>query len=96
MTKSNPFLLKAAKRTATLMGGTVGSIEDAKHQPPVFSAAASSTSAENAQISSDAHHALSAMVAGFITGDRELLDAGFEELVEIIEVMRDAVPKIQP
>lgn len=95
MTKSNPFLLKATGKADTLMGGTAGSIQDAKHQPPASSAAASSTATETAQISSDAHHALSAMVAGFITGDRELLDEGFETLVEVIEVMRDAVPKVR-
>jgi len=97
MTKSNPFHLKTARKASTLMGGTEGSTQDAKHHPHSASGAEpapSKTSASEASLSSDAHHALSAMIAGFISRDRTLLDQGFETLVELIEEMRDAVPKI--
>jgi len=96
MTKSNPFHLKTARKVGTLMGGTEGHADDAKHHRSSASSAevvASRVSAKTVQLSSDAHHALSAMIAGYIAHDRALLDSGFEDLVGFCEEMRDAVPK---
>lgn len=83
-----PFPLKARDRAATLAGGTVGSTQAPKERPPV-----SSAGNPTARIAQEAVDALSAMIAGFLGGDRELLDRGFEDLVGSCEEMRDAVPK---
>lgn len=84
-----PHPLTAKGRAATLAGGTAGNTQSPKVNP----SSASSATSEQTQIIRDAHDALSAMIAGYLGGDRALLDSGFEALIESTEVMRDAVPK---
>jgi len=92
------FPLKAPETPVTLTGGTEGHTDDAKHPPSSASSAAPEgflMTRKQASLSRAAHHALSAMIAGYIDNDRRLLDDGFEDLVGLCEEMRDAVPKIQ-
>lgn len=78
----------------TLTGGTEGKTQNAKHPLASSAAASQAVSSAHTELIRTAHSALSAMVAGFLGQDRELLDSGFEDLVGCIEEMRDAVPKV--
>jgi len=86
--------LKAEGRSSTLAGGTEGSNQAPKERPSSASSAGASGVASDATLCRTAMDALSAMCAGFLGRDRELLDRGFEDLVTAIEEMRDAVPKV--
>jgi len=92
----NPPPLTSDKPTGTLAGGTAGSKQKAKPSTQSASSVAKASDSVSAQaeLVRTAHHALSAMVAGFLDKDRELLDSGFEDLVGCLEEMRDAVPKV--
>lgn len=85
-------MLTAEVREATLAGGTAGNTQDApKGQTSVSSAVPTSLGLANSF--STALDALSDMFEGYLSQDRVQLDNGFERLVELIEVWRDAVPK---
>jgi len=88
----NPLMARKKKtltaqiREATLEGRAEGVSEKDGRSP----AAAPSVDASGMR---DALDALSAMYSGYLGSDRALLDEGFENLVGIIEVWRDSVPK---
>jgi len=88
-TPGNPFHLKAAKRAVTLAGGTEGS-NQAAEQPSLFP-----QQERRALMVKEAHAALARMCGGYLSGRRKQLDHGFDDLVELLEVMRDEIPKVE-
>jgi len=80
--------LKASGRSDTLAGGTEGSNQAPKEQPSLFP-----EQDHRAEVAKRAHASLSKMIGGYLQGKRPQLDRGFDDLVECLEEMRDAVPK---
>lgn len=78
--------------TVTVAGGTEGSGYTPKEYPP----ASSAQELPGATAMATALDALAAMYHGYVGKDRELLDSGFETLVEVLEEWRDEIPKVKP